>query len=227
MDPSDDDLDALLGEQVAYYRARAPEYDATAEPLTGGREAGEWLAAVSVVRKLGPFGHVLELAAGTGLWTKHLVETATTVTVVDSSPETIELSRRRLVDVPVEYIVGDLFDWEPERQYDTVVFAFWLTHVPPERLTAFWELVEASTRPGGRLIAVDEFTPGLIDAPHVGSESYIESRRTREDREFRIVKVLRHPDRIAASLLHRGWRPTVRYQGDKFFVLEAINGSAG
>jgi hypothetical protein len=33
----------------------------------------------------------------------------------------------------VEFIEADVFAWEPPRRYDTVLFAFWLTHVPPTR----------------------------------------------------------------------------------------------
>jgi SAM-dependent methyltransferase len=226
MTTSGDDLDALLRDQISYYRARAPEYDATAVPMPGEPESDEWEAAVSVIRDLQPGGHVLELAAGTGLWTQHLVETATTLTVVDSSPEAIELNRRRLGDAGVEYIVSDVFGWQPERPYDTVVFTFWLTHVPPERLAAFWELVEACTAPEGRLIAVDEFTLYPVDAPHIGSGSYISRRRTRDGREFRLVKVLRDPDSVVATLHDRGWHPSIRYFGDRLYVLEATRHSA-
>ncbi len=55
-----DGLAGLLSEQVAYYRARAPEYDAGALDLPGGDEIASALEAFA------PTGEVLELACGTG-----------------------------------------------------------------------------------------------------------------------------------------------------------------
>lgn len=54
-----DGLDGVLAEQVAYYRALAPEYDAGALTLPGGNEIA---AALDAFR---PAGEVLELACGT------------------------------------------------------------------------------------------------------------------------------------------------------------------
>jgi hypothetical protein len=48
---------------------------------------------------------------------------------------------------PVEFIEADVFAWQPPRRYDTAVFAFWLTRVPPARFAAFWSMVGMG--PGG------------------------------------------------------------------------------
>jgi trans-aconitate methyltransferase len=55
------------------------------------------------------------------------------VTAVDAAPEMLALARQRVRDLPVEFVQADLFAWQPPRRYDTVFFAFWLTHVPPAR----------------------------------------------------------------------------------------------
>jgi len=59
-DPND--LEHLLIEQVAYYRAIAPEYEQHALPFAGGNELSAALDAFE------PSGTVLELACGTGVW---------------------------------------------------------------------------------------------------------------------------------------------------------------
>src|SRR5262245_66135714 len=41
----------------------------------------------------------------------------------------------------VDYVVADIFAWRPERPFDFVLFAFWMSHVPPARFEAFWTLV--------------------------------------------------------------------------------------
>ena len=61
----DRDEDALLTEQIAYYRAHASGYD---RPYAEREELRELLAAAD---DLPIVGDVLELACGTGQWTGH------------------------------------------------------------------------------------------------------------------------------------------------------------
>ena len=146
-----DGLDGVLSEQVAYYRARAPEYDAGALDLPGGDEI------VSALEAFAPTGEVLELACGTGAWTARLLRHAHAVTAVDASPEMLELAAHRVGDDPrVRFVLADLFAWRPERRYDVVFFGFWISHVPLERFAAFWELVGECLAPGGRVFFADD-----------------------------------------------------------------------
>ena len=153
--------DRLLEGQLAYYRARAGEYDEWF--LRKGRHdrGPEWnrgwfLELERVRRELdrfGPTGRVLELACGTGLWTVELARHAAGITAVDASPEVLDINRARLQEarpeIPVPYVSADLFDWSPDDAYDVVFFGFWLSHVPSERFADFWELVRSALRPGG------------------------------------------------------------------------------
>jgi demethylmenaquinone methyltransferase/2-methoxy-6-polyprenyl-1,4-benzoquinol methylase len=50
----------------------------------------------AALAEFAPTGDVVELAGGTGWWTERLATDARSLTVVDSSPETLELSRRRV-----------------------------------------------------------------------------------------------------------------------------------
>src|SRR6058998_1403472 len=95
------DDSALLDEQVAYYRARAAEYDAwwfrTGRFDRGAENNAAWRADVAVVEQAAADilacarpSNVLELACGTGLFTRHLAPRVDAVTAVDASPEVIE-----------------------------------------------------------------------------------------------------------------------------------------
>ena len=98
----------------------------------------------------GATGDVLEMAGGTGWWTARLARTAGHLTVIDSSPETLDLNRDRVGRSDVDYLCADLFTWQPRRTYDVVFFSFWLSHVPWSRFSAFWSLVRSCLAPGGR-----------------------------------------------------------------------------
>jgi SAM-dependent methyltransferase len=217
--------DRLLEGQLAYYRARAGEYDEWF--LRKGRhDRGpewnrRWFSELEQVRReldrFGPTGRVLELACGTGLWTVDLARHAAGITAVDASPEVLEINRARLrkasPEFPVRYVRADLFDWSPDDAYDVVFFGFWLSHVPPGRFAAFWDLVWSALRPGGRGFFVDSLGP---EAPEEkrrlgwtpGDPTML--RRLNDGREFRIVKVFYDPVELEARLAGMGWRFSVR-----------------
>jgi SAM-dependent methyltransferase len=90
---ADDEPEGLLAEQIAYYRARAGEYDAT-YPLDASAGADARARLLAALEALAPYGRVLELACGTGQWTIELVRQASAVTAVDASPEALAICRQ-------------------------------------------------------------------------------------------------------------------------------------
>ena len=133
-----DELDPLLAEQVAYYRARAAEYDATS-PV--GADDASRATLVHALEAFAPRGRVLELACGTGQWTATLARHASQLTPIDSSPEVLAIAAERVQDERVHFIEADIFEWQPDRRYDTVFFSALLSHVPPQRFDRFWTLI--------------------------------------------------------------------------------------
>ena len=79
----------ILDEQVAYYRAVAAEYHAHAIDVPGKDDVRAGVANFDIR------GHVLELTCGQGSWTEHLATAATSLTVVEASPEITFLLRAR------------------------------------------------------------------------------------------------------------------------------------
>jgi SAM-dependent methyltransferase len=219
------DPDELLEEQVAYYRARAPEYDhwwVRQGQFDYGPEFNEaWQEEVAqlqaVLAAFRPEGDVLELAAGTGNWTRELAGYADKVTAVDVSPETLAINLEKVAGTPadVEYVVADVFDWRPDRRYDVVFFSFWLSHVPAGRFDEFWGLVDEALAPEGRVFLIDNAVPRTArDHPGV-------SERTLADgREYRIVKVYYEPEELEAKLAAIGWDVRAATTGPAFIYAE-------
>lgn len=201
-----DQLDTLLAEQAAYYRARAGEYD---REYTNP----ELAFRTSLVRELPELGDVLELACGTGQWTLLLAGRAATLTAVDAAPEMLAIARQRVAGAghTVEFVRADLFGWRPPRRYDTVFFAFWLSHVPPARFAEFWELVAVALAPGGRAVFVDD-GPAAPGNEHVldAQPAPAVRRWLADGSEHRVVKVISEPDELTAALTGLGWTATVR-----------------
>lgn len=215
----------LLEEQQAYYRARAPEYDDwwfgtgahVLPPKIAAERMAEQAALEAALERFGPQGDVLELACGTGLWTRHLVRYADTVTAVDGSPEVLAINRARVSDDRVRYVEADLFAWQPPAAaFDVAVFGFWLTHVPDELLVDFWATVRRALRGDGRVFLVDSDDHRLSAATR-SREGHLMVRRLRDGREFRIVKRYWEPDELRDRLAELGWVADVARTG-RFFI---------
>ncbi len=236
------DTDPVIAEQIAYYRARAGEYDdwweRRAEYDVGPEFGAAWKRDVAELRawleRVAPSGDVLELAAGTGNWTAELARYADRITAVDSSPEVLEINRGKNGTERVEYVVADLFHWSPPRRYDVVFFSFWISHVPSDRWDEFWRLVEASLAPGGLVLFCDNAHPdharrhGPVDWRVVAAIHQLDDvdgefrwRRLRSGSTFRIVKRYWRPDDLVANLGERGWRAQAGHTTFAFLYGEA------
>ena len=204
----------VIQEQVDYYRKRAPEYDdwffQRGRYDEGESRRAEWQeeieAARAALRSLGEVDDALELACGTGLWTEHLLRQARRLTAVDASPEVIELALERVRHDPrVVFEVADLFAYQPVQRYDLVAFTFWLSHVPSERLTGFFDLLRRCLRPGGRLYAVDQ----AAMAHKRTSADGLQARDLADGSAYRVVKVYYGKAELEALFAEHGFRAEV------------------
>jgi demethylmenaquinone methyltransferase/2-methoxy-6-polyprenyl-1,4-benzoquinol methylase len=102
-----------------------------------------------------------------------------------------------------------------------VFFAFWLSHVPPERFADFWALLRDWLAPGGRVLFVDE-DPGEAGKevyPEPGG--YVVERRLEDGSAHRVVKVFAGPEELRRRLSGAGWRSAIRPAGPDWLVGEA------
>ena len=154
----------------------------------------------------------------TGIWTKELVSIGQEITAIDASPEMIELNRCNVADPKVRYRQADLFEWKPEREYDFVFMAFWLSHVPPDLMDTFLDKVRAAVHPGGKVFIVDQ-CEDFRDRPVPQREGIRETRRIPDGRSFTIVKVYYHPALLANGLTRFGFDASGERVGDSFFFI--------
>jgi demethylmenaquinone methyltransferase/2-methoxy-6-polyprenyl-1,4-benzoquinol methylase len=222
--------DALIADQVAYYRARAGEYDDSLRQLeryvrqggsVAGRSDGEDGREVAVVLEaldgMRPFDTVLELACGTGWWTQWLAQQARHVIAVDAAEEMLTLNRERVHAANVQYTLADIFSWKPDRRFDLVFFAFWLSHVPHDRFAAFWQLVSDSLAANGRVFFIDELDTERARGLETRVDGDAVRRELEDGRQFRAVKVFYQPSELELKLRTLGWNVEVRPAGGRFY----------
>jgi 2-polyprenyl-3-methyl-5-hydroxy-6-metoxy-1,4-benzoquinol methylase len=220
------DEEQLIESQVAYYRARAGEYDQwflrQGRYDRGPEHRTKWLHELAIVeaalRTEVRNAEVLEVACGTGLWTCHLAESNTRVVAIDASPEVLAINRNRVRSGNVVYVQADIFSWKPTDTFDAVFFSFWLSHVPPGQFDGFWDNVRAALKPKGRVFFVDSLLEQSSTALDHGplDQSGVVRRRLNDGREFEIVKVFHDPAVLEQRLLERGWKGSVRSTGTFF-----------
>ncbi len=205
--------DQLIEETKEYYRQRAKQYFDWAHKTHdhGGEQEpdqsffDEAKTLLDALDKEHLTGRVLEIACGTGVWTEAVVKSADQLTALDSSNEMIERNRSRLKDDPrVTYVVADVYDWVPDREYDAVTFSFWISHVPSSRLDEFVSKVSRSLKKGGRVFFVDQQPTAKEHEPLESSDGEVSTRTLLDGKTFRVVKHFYLPDEVHKAFLRHG-----------------------
>jgi demethylmenaquinone methyltransferase/2-methoxy-6-polyprenyl-1,4-benzoquinol methylase len=205
---------AILAEQVAYYRKRAGEYDEWWF-RTGRYDHGQELndawrsdahevesALVSWLDARRP-ATAIELACGTGLFTRWVAPRVGTLLALDASAEVQAINRARVAAGNVAYEEADLFAWRPAGRYDLVFMSFWLSHVPDDRFDEFWRNVQRALAPGGAAYVIDsgwDTTSTAKNHERPDREMGIAQRKLNDGSEYRIVKVFHEPGALAGRL---------------------------
>lgn len=140
-------------ELQSYYRSRAPEYDQVylkPERQTDLRDIERWLP-----RKLAD-ASVLEVACGTGYWTRFIAQSAAHIVAIDASSETMRIAEGRVPTGKVQFLVADAYDLPPDLgKFDAAFAGFWYSHVPKAQRRAFLHGLCALLMPGAKVILLD------------------------------------------------------------------------
>ncbi len=226
-------LQRVLAEQARYYCDRAEEYEdwwyRRGRYDRGEQANARWFAEAAELeqalqRSIPAGASVLELACGTGLWTRLLAPRSGSLTALDGSSEMLQLARAKVPHLPVTFLQADIFEWEADRAYDVCFFGFWLSHVPSELMAAFWQKVHRALKPGGFACLIDSARSERSSArDHLlqdhGEELML--RRLDDGREYRIVKHWFDAPELERMLAGLGWNASLSSTREFF-----IHGSA-
>jgi hypothetical protein len=214
-------------EMLAYYEARAPEYDDWY--LRRGRyergpvhdaawnaeldTAGRWLDELPIA------GEIVELAAGTGWWSP-LLASKGELSMYDGASAPLDRARERLLAHRLRAHLHVRDAWaEPDRAVDALFTGFWLSHVPRDRLDEFLGIARRWLKPGGTFAFIDSrFDPQSSAADHPAPADDASIRLLDDGREFTIVKVYYDPDELASALGRAGFDDVRVTTTGRFFL---------
>jgi demethylmenaquinone methyltransferase/2-methoxy-6-polyprenyl-1,4-benzoquinol methylase len=187
---------------LEYYGARAAEY----EKVYAKPERQDDLRALQqLVPSLLRGRRVLDIACGTGYWTRYIAREARSITGCDLSPEVLALARvRQPADHPAEFVTGDAFALHlVPGEFDAVFVGFWWSHVRREDLARFLRGVHGRLPAASCVVIVDNrYVEGSNSAVTRtdGAGNTYQLRRLDDGTEHEVLKNFPSPDDVGTAI---------------------------
>jgi demethylmenaquinone methyltransferase/2-methoxy-6-polyprenyl-1,4-benzoquinol methylase len=211
---------AAVRDQIHYYDARSEADDAwykadgTWDMGTDANRA--WIDGVKQARdeleELLPIGRALDIACGSGVWTRQLAQGARHVVALDGSPRMLDRAKQRLSTYDnVSYVCSDVFDYEADERFDFALTTFWVSHIPAAMQPIFWDRIVEWLKPSATLFLVDH--QGNEETQQSNGPSDVHTRLW-EGQSYRVIKVPVHASDVNEALKQRGFSSRIRDSGD-------------
>jgi ubiquinone/menaquinone biosynthesis C-methylase UbiE len=100
---------------------------------------------------------VLEIACGTGWWTRHAARDAKSWLATDLNPKTMAVARNKSLPASVQFATVDAYSMAElgQQTFNAALAGCWWSHVPLQRLPTWLNTLHARLRPGARVVMLD------------------------------------------------------------------------
>jgi ubiquinone/menaquinone biosynthesis C-methylase UbiE len=195
-----------------YYDQRASEYDDWY--LLVGRYArrtghARWNSDLQVlaerVRAFGT-GRLLEIACGTGWWTRELAPHSR-VSAIDFAPAMLHVARERLRSLSLggDFVRADAYLLPfAEASFDSCFAGCWMSHVPNARLPELLDGIRRVLKKGGLMMVIDTGVPTNEPGRPVPGSEYYNPRILNDGSRHRVLKIDHTPESLSAALAPLG-----------------------
>jgi len=125
-------------ELIRFYGEWAPDYEAIYRRADPARQREQDRLAETIQRTFRD-RRVLEIACGTGYWTRYSVEVAEHIVAVDASLKMLDIAQAKpWPSGKIEFRQADAYNLqEIKGEFDAGLACFWLSHVPRRCVEAF------------------------------------------------------------------------------------------
>ncbi len=184
----------------SYYAARAAEYDNVYLKLESQlefRAIEKWLSPIFAG------ANVLEVACGTGYWTKFIAPMAANVVALDVTPETINLAKERVSQEKVQFLVGDAYALpQYDTKFDAAFAGFWFSHVPKQRWREFMCGLYSRLKPEAKVVMLDSLHVDDYNSPIIEHDSEGNTYQRRELSDGTTYRILKNfPSQVELQIL--------------------------
>jgi ubiquinone/menaquinone biosynthesis C-methylase UbiE len=241
-------MSSVLSEQQQYYNNRAKEYDQWWERkgqynqgeeknklFFTDREQLESEFLYDLQFRLTPNTKVLELACGTGNFTRLLVSSFNHqdqhLHLVDGSQEMLDICLNKISNNSHVKSVEkrDLLCGEPlssHSEFDIVFTSFFLSHIPPDLLQGFLANIKKILKKNGTLIVLDSGPNKSLSSKHTyelnpayeHDKQTIIKRHLENGTVYNIVKVIYEPNNLDNELHSAGLKGKTRVTANDMFI---------
>jgi SAM-dependent methyltransferase len=193
-------------EILAYYAARANEYEkvyAKPERQRDLRDLQQRVPAYLAGRR------VLEVACGTGYWTRLIAPAATAITGVDLSPEVLAVAKtHQPASTPATFVIGDALALDDiPGTFDAAFVGFWWSHVPRQDLHRFLTGLHRRLAPRSLVLIVDNrYVPGS-NSPVTSTDdeqNTYQRRQLESGAEYDVIKNFPEPAEVQHAIAAAG-----------------------
>ena len=135
---------------------------------------------------------VLEIACGTGYWTKILSHVALEIIAIDILPEVLKFARIKEYQCSVFFVIADAYNLPIfTQQFDGGLANFWFSHIPKTKIDSFLLGFHKALLPGSTVIISDNNPQHLPDGKLVtfpGDENTYRLCTVKDGSEHYILK---------------------------------------
>lgn len=172
-----------------YYGERAAYYDrvyAIPERQADLRLLESWIKDTFRSRR------VLEIACGTGYWSRFIALVARQLTATDISARVIDIAKQRENCESVKFRIEDAFAMSPDLgHFESLFSGLWISHIPRQALRSFLEHVQQHLESGSEVVFIDNSRRQCEELPIVhtdGDGNTYQDRQLDDGSRHRILK---------------------------------------
>jgi len=183
-------MTSASAEMHTYYAAREPYYDAVY--LKPERQDDIAFLRTHLPERL-QGRDVLEVACGTGYWTRHIAPLARRMVATDGIAEPLEFARLRPGTEAVAFGLADAYELPEELgQFNAAFAGLWFSHVPIRSRQVFLRSLHRRLSPGARVLFIDNRTVQLQDFPIEETDAEGNTYQHRPLRDGSVHRVLKN-----------------------------------
>lgn len=185
-----------------YYARRAVEYERIF--MKPERQA-DLLQLRQVVQEMLRGQRVLEIACGTGYWTKALSETVDSIHAVDVNLEVLEIARQKdYGQCAVCFNVDDAYRLSTvNEKFSAAFFGFWWSHIPHAEIPIFLDTLHSKLQPNALIVFLDNLYVNRNSTPISHRDEHGNTYQTRElnnGEKFEVLKNFPTEEELRAAL---------------------------